>query len=136
MNPLLREATVPQGRWNLVTGYGSCQTNILEIYYCLPQSAIPIFKRFTLTCHINILKLPTALILVVKVKKWFTIEYVMQIAKQMHLIFFVFILSSTLSFWGFVMNENANCAKCIFFMHIFKIMNLPFKMSVFVDFLF
>ena len=43
-------------------GYGSCHTNIWEFYYCLPQSAPPIFQRFALSCHANILELPTALI--------------------------------------------------------------------------
>ena len=50
-----------QGRWNLVAGYGSCSNNIWEFDYCLPQSAIPIFRRFIQTCHTNILELPTAL---------------------------------------------------------------------------
>ena len=49
------------GRWNLVAGRGSCHTNILEIYYCQPQSAITKFLGFTLNCRTNILELPTAL---------------------------------------------------------------------------
>ena len=58
----LKWKIIKQGRWNLVAGYGSCHTNIWEIYYCLPESAIPIFQRFTLSCHTNILELPTALV--------------------------------------------------------------------------
>ena len=47
-----------QGWRNLVAGYGSCHTNILDIYYYyLLQSDIAIFKRFITAYHTNLLGL-------------------------------------------------------------------------------
>ena len=49
------------GWWNLVE-VGQLPYQIFNIYYYLPQYAIPIFERFTMACHTNISGPPPPLI--------------------------------------------------------------------------
>ena len=58
----VQQMNPPQGWRNLVVGYGSCHTNIWDIYYYLPQAAKPIFERFTRACNTNVLGLPPPLL--------------------------------------------------------------------------